>query len=300
MASFNYRYPNSQLERDSDFLEVKVVEYKAPGFDMGSDTQALSMGTSSKSLKGNIENPLGYIFLPIPESIQDSNGVTWGEDGINGLAAKGFELTKGAMQNDNLFKGLGGLMKGAGSTFSDIAVDGSSMDMATTWLASEAMNTLGANTSVGGLLARSSGQILNPNTELLFQGIQLRAFNFDFDFAPRDEREAETIKKIIRTFKINMSARNSSKDSSTNGLFIKSPNVFQLKYKTGSNDHQFLHQFKPMALSNMAVNYTGSGTYSTYDDATPVHMKLSLSFQELNPVYAEDYEEDQGLTGVGY
>jgi len=300
MASFNYRYPNSQLERDSDFLEVKVVEYKAPGFDMGSDTQALSMGTSSKALKGNIENPLGYIFLPIPESIQDSNGVSWGEDGINGLAAKGFELTKGAMQNDNLFKGLGGLIKGAGSAFGNVAVDGSSMDMATTWLASEAMNTLGANTSVGGLLARSSGQILNPNTELLFQGIQLRAFNFDFDFAPRDERESETIKKIIRTFKINMSAKNSSKDSSTNGLFIKSPNVFQLKYKTGSDDHQFLHQFKPMALSNMAVNYTGSGTYSTYNDATPVHMKLSLSFQELNPVYAEDYEEEQGLTGVGY
>ena len=300
MASFNYRYPNSQLERDSDFLEVKVVEYKAPGFDMGGKGQTFSMGSSTKALKGNIENPLGYIFLPIPESIQDSNGVSWGEDGINGLAAKGFAATKDAMGSDNLFGGLGGLLKDGANGIGSLAADGSTMDMATTWLASEAMNTLGANTSVGGLLARSSGQILNPNTELLFQGIQLRAFNFDFDFAPRDERESETIKRIIRTFKINMSARNSSKDSSTNGLFIKSPNVFQLKYKTGSGDHQFLHQFKPMALSNMAVNYTGSGTYSTYDDATPVHMKLSLSFQELNPVYAEDYEEDQGLTGVGY
>tara|TARA_B100000945_G_scaffold287914_1_gene259853 strand:+ start:2521 stop:3423 length:903 start_codon:yes stop_codon:yes gene_type:complete len=300
MASFNYRYPNSQLERDSDFLEVKVVEYKAPGFDMGGQGQTFSMGSSSKALKGNIENPLGYIFLPIPESIQDSNGVSWGEDGINGLAAKGFQATKDAMGSDNLFGGLGGLLKEGAGGIGALAADGSTMNMATTWLASEALNTLGANTSVGGLLARSSGQILNPNTELLFQGIQLRAFNFDFDFAPRDERESETIKGIIRTFKINMSARNSSKDSSTNGLFIKSPNVFQLKYKTGSGDHQFLHQFKPMALSNMAVNYTGSGTYSTYDDATPVHMKLSLSFQELNPVYAEDYEEEQGLTGVGY
>tara|TARA_B100000131_G_scaffold32788_2_gene30446 strand:+ start:4190 stop:5092 length:903 start_codon:yes stop_codon:yes gene_type:complete len=300
MASFNYRYPNSQLERDSDFLEVKVVEYKAPGFDIGSDTQALSLGNSSKALKGNIENPLGYIFLPIPESIQDSNGASWGEDSINGLAAAGFNMSKKAIEKGNVFKALGGLFRDAGSTFKDIAVDGSSMNMATTWFASEAMNTLGANTSVGGLLARSSGQILNPNTELLFNGVELRGFNFDFDFAPRDERESETIKRIIRTFKINMSARNSSKDSSTNGLFIKSPNVFQLKYKTGSGDHQFLHQFKPMALRNMAVNYTGSGTYATYDDATPVHLKLSLTFQELNPVYAEDYEQDQGLTGVGY
>ena len=300
MASFNYRYPNSQLERDSDFLEVKVVEYKPPGFASTQSSQSFGMGSSNESLQGNIENPLGYIFLPIPESIQDSNGASWGEDSSNGLAARGISSSQNAIENSNLFKGLGGLFKEGVSSMQDIAVDGTSMNMASTWFASEAINTLGGNTSVGGLLARSSGQVLNPNKELLFQGVQLRGFNFDFDFAPRDERESDTIKRIIRTFKINMSPRNQSGDSSTNGLFIKSPNVFQLKYKTGSNDHQFLHQFKPMALSNMAVNYTGSGTYSTYNDATPVHMKLSLSFQELNPVYAEDYEKDQGLTGVGY
>ena len=54
-----------------------------------------------------------------------------------------------------------------------------------------------------------------------------------------------------------------------------------------------------MALVNMSVNYTGSGTYATYSDATPVHMKLSLSFQELNPVYAEDYDKE-GKDGVGF
>ena len=55
-----------------------------------------------------------------------------------------------------------------------------------------------------------------------------------------------------------------------------------------------------MALLNMAVNYTGAGTYTTYDDATPVHMKLDLSFQELNPVYAEDYDSEEGKEGVGF
>ena len=34
------------------------------------------------------------------------------------------------------------------------------------------------------------------------------------------------------------------------------------------------------------------------DDKTPVHMKLDLSFQELVPVYASDYDEAQ--EGVGY
>ena len=40
----------------------------------------------------------------------------------------------------------------------------------------------------------------------------------------------------------------------------------------------------------MSVNYTGSGTYATYDDGTPVHMKLDISFKELNPIYREDHE----------
>ena len=44
-----------------------------------------------------------------------------------------------------------------------------------------------------------------------------------------------------------------------------------------------------MALKNMSVNYTGSGTYATYTDTSPVHYKLNLQFQELDPIYAEDY-----------
>ena len=299
--AFKYRYPNTQLERDSDFLEIKVVEYKPPGFNPGSEGQSFSLTTSSQSLKKNIEKPLGYIFLPMPEQIQDTNNVGWGEDSINGVAARGFALSQNAIESDNPAKGVADLLTGTGKAIGDISADGSAMNLASTFFASKAVNTLGGNTSVGGLLARSSGQILNPNKELLFSGVELRGFNFDFGFYPRDEKESDTIKQIIRTFKINMNARNSSKgNSNTSGLFIKSPNVFQLKYKSGGRDHPFLHQFKPMALSNMSVNYTDSGTYATYDDATPVGISMSLQFQELNPVYAEDYEKDKGLTGVGY
>ena len=101
---------------------------------------------------------------------------------------------------------------------------------------------------------------------------------------------------MLRLFKKSMSA----KKGGDKGIFISSPDVFKLCYKTGGENHKFLHNFKPMALLNMSVNYTGSGTYATYDDTTPVHMKLSLSFQELNPVYAEDYDTEEGSLGVGY
>jgi len=71
-----------------------------------------------------------------------------------------------------------------------------------------------------------------------------------------------------------------------------------LEYRTGNQKHPFLNSFKPMALTNMSVNYTASGAYSTYEDATPVHLQMNLAFQELNPVYFEDYTDSD--IGVGY
>ena len=115
--------------------------------------------------------------------------------------------------------------------------------------------------------------------------------------APRFDREAIEIKNIIRTFKKSMAARTSSGAGA--GLFIDSPNIFQLEYRSGNGKHPFLNSFKPCALTNMAVDYTASGAYATYEDATPVHMKLTLSFQELNPVYFSDYDDLNDI-GVGY
>jgi hypothetical protein len=79
--------------------------------------------------------------------------------------------------------------------------------------------------------------------------------------------------------------------------------VFRLKYMSGGQPHPYLNTFKICALTGTTVNYTASGTYATYSDATPVHMNMTLQFQELTPIYHEDYV-DQGrnfkLTGTGY
>ena len=293
------RYPNSRIDTDSDYLEIRVVEYQPPGFDASGET-GLKLGTSTEALQENIENPLGFIFLPIPENIQDSNAVSWGDDSINGLAAAGIKATKSAIESGNIAKGIYEGVQNFGGNALDAAGDATARQVASSFFASKAVNVLGGNTSLDGVLARSTGQIINPNMELLFNGVTLRSFSFSFDLAPRDERESDTIKRMLRIFKQNMQAKKSSDGGNTSGLFLRSPNVFQLNYKTGRRNHNFLHKFKPMALLNMAVNYTGAGTYATYDDTTPVHMKLDLSFQELNPVYQEDYDSEEGKEGVGF
>ena len=105
-----------------------------------------------------------------------------------------------------------------------------------------------------------------------------------------------------------MSAKKNGTGNNTKGVFISAPDLFQLTYMKGSKKHPFLNTFKPMALVDMQVNYTGSNTYSTFYDGMPTHLQMSLSFKELNPIYAEDYEDKDGYStafnekvpGVGY
>ena len=297
----SFRYPMARLENDSDYLEIKVVEYQPPGLEAGGGGQNLRLQTSSESLKKNKESILGKILLPVPESVTDSNGVTWGEDTLNGLAATALGIANDVISADSVKKAVTGGGERAGEAVKSLATDKGSISAINSIFASAAVNALGGTTSPEGILARQSGSILNPNMELLFGGVQLRTFSFDFDFAPRDSRESNEIKKIIRAFKVSMNAKNGSTgDDPSNGLFIKSPDIFQLTYKTGSKNHEFLHKFKPMALLNMAVNYTGAGTYATYDNTAPIHMKMNLTLQELNPIYSEDYETEEGKEGTGF
>jgi hypothetical protein len=46
------------------------------------------------------------------------------------------------------------------------------------------------------LLSRATGQVINPNLELLFNGPQLRPFSFTFKLAARSKEEGQTFLKL--------------------------------------------------------------------------------------------------------
>ena len=286
----SYRYPQKKIDKKDDYLEIFVVDYVPPGVDLSGSS--LLQRTSTEALESqSLKNPLYQILLPMPQGISDTNMVKWGEDTINPLEAAGVGLAEDVVKGENPLTKVSQMVKSA-------LTNGNGQNLVTSYMSAKAVGTLGGNVTAEGVLARTSGQVLNPNMELLFQGVQLRSFNFTFNLAPREESEAKAIKNIIRTFKASMAAKTSSGTGA--GLFISSPEIFQLTYKSGNKKHPFLHSFKPCALVSMGVDYTGSGVYATYEDATPVHMKLSLSFQELNPIYFDDYDKIPLTDGVGY
>jgi hypothetical protein len=97
-----------------------------------------------------------------------------------------------------------------------------------------------------------------------------------------------------------MAAKSSAEGSGPRGLFIKAPDVFELQFKRGSSKHPFLYSMKTCALTKMSVDYMRTGNYITYEDSTPVQLAMALSFTELNPIYAEDYNDISENEGVGF
>jgi len=249
---------------------------------------------SDQYSKGKV---LNSVILPIPGNISDSQAVTYGEDNLNSIAAAAVGAVAKGVRGDNLLGSLSGIVNNViGGTKEILGSEGAG-NASALFFGSMAANVFGANTSFEGLLSRTTGQIINPNLELLFTSVALRFFTLYFNFVPRSGPEGEAVKQIIRMFKKAMSAKSGS--DFTN-LTLAAPNVFRLTYKSGSANHPFLNKFKVMALDNMAVNYTASGQYATYDNGTPVHMQMQLSFKELNPIFAEEYDVGSGLEGVGY
>ena len=243
---------------------------------------------SKETMKGDSR----YIWLPIPQQVSDSIQVDYAQDTLSPIQAAGMALASTGISDPGKMAGQIAQVlrdvttKGAGLSDQNI-------NALQTVLAGKAINQLGANVNPQSLITRSSGQILQSNLELLFNGVTLRTFPFVFDFTPRSGPESEMVRDIIRTIKMATCAKQGD------GLFINSPDLFQFQYVSGGeNDHPFLNKFKIGVLENVSVDYTASGTYATYQDGTPVHIRMSLTLKEINPIYKEDYDIEP--EGVGY
>ena len=137
-----------------------------------------------------------------------------------------------------------------------------------------------ANNITGGLI----GQVVNPNLEVFFSRVGLRTFQFRWTLVPRNERESRIIKEMIWQFK-----KASAPELAQGGWFTTVPHVFKIQYKTGSQDNHWLNKIKACALTNINVNYTAGGSWSTLEDGAPTAVGLQMNFQELKAIISEDY-----------
>ena len=296
IPSRNLRYPkNEQIHDSTDYLKIDIVEYEPIGDKLVGDPG--SRRTNGKKI-------LHSIILPIPPNVQDGNAVSYSDSSMNALTAAIAGGSGDVMKEIPKLIGGGDLnaLKGKlGGRIDQTGLDlEGAQDLITKQLAASAAGVFGGNVSLDQLQARQEGKIFNPNMELLFNGPTLRSFRFSFKMTPRSKEEAVEVRDIINTFKRSMAPKTvTSGNSGSQNLYLKTPDIFELKYMQGGGEHSFLHQFKQCFLENMSVNYTAEGTYATYEDGTPISLVMNLSFKELEPIYDIDYH-DEVSTGVGF
>ena len=281
------RYPREILSETTDYLQIQILEYKRPGFTRGGPGK----NRAFKDGSGVAKQMTDAIILPIPSNIQDGNSVSYSDDSLDGFTAGIYNaIDPKSVGSVDAGTAIMDQMSKVANVFSDPEVAkryGQS-------LAAQAANIpFGGNLSLGQIVAREEGQIINPNVELLFNGVTLRSFKFSFKMTPRGQTEAGEIRKIINTLKKSMAPKTAGSDK-----FLKTPNIFQLTYKKGNSIHPYLHLFKETFLTDMSVNYTGEGVYATYNDGSPISYTMDLSFKEIEPIYEVDYTDVKH--GVGF
>ena len=274
----NHVFPTS-IDPGQDVLKFNMMKYVPKKFDQ----KTFGFEDRAKDTRGR---SIGSVILPIPAGIGDAQAVSWGGSSMSAIQAALAQAALAAISNPE--KGVDSLLTSAQKVADNSGEVGTALANTLAGMASGNQN----------LITRTTGAILNPNLDLLFQAPTLRPFNFNFSLSPRDPKEAETVMKIIRFFKQGMSPIRSKSN-----LFLKSPHTFQLQYllREGrrSREHPFINKFKECALQSFGVQYTPTGNYSTFSDGVMTQYNISMTFTELEPVFNDDYG-DQDLAEIGF
>jgi hypothetical protein len=335
----NLKYPiDADYGNTQDYIQINQFTYKPPsgniffpegpeggmseGFSQAVDS--LTQGVPSGTPK---EKAIGLVKLPMPNSLADSNNVSWGPDQLNALTAAAVAASMGAsgeaitaIRNfastmskrtpmENVTEGLGKVGEGVENLLSELGIamgDFNAADkkninlLGRTVIGSQLLNLLQFQVSPESILSRGAGVIPNSNLALLFNAPTLREFTFSWKMSPRSREEATRVNNILRFFKQGMAPKKASNTKSGGGsFFLGTPNIFDIHFKTAkTKDYQILDRndsvlrIKTCACTGAAVNYTPEGMWNAYEKGQPVAITLTLRFNELEPIFDTDYDNN--------
>ena len=310
-------YPADLLENLQDTFRITRYQYSAPYKDIFNGTadigKILTQGLSRSSV---LETPIGTVILPMPNQVSDSNNTSWGDDYMNPLSTAATALvTKdpGSAAVTQILSGLGEIAQIPGAAnipqiamLSRLAAAGgldneNVQAQIKAAAASFLLKRAGFEVSPESILARGNGVIPNSNLALIFNNVTLRQFGFSYKMSPRSEKEAANVRRIIRFFKEGMAAKKQQGVGGGGGgaagaasLFLGTPDIFRLEYKSGNKSIKGVNKFKVCALQSFSVNYTAENQWESYDDDSapgqPVSLIMQMQFKEIEPIYDTDYQ----------
>lgn len=275
------------LDTDKSTTKVRGDGAREVGFAKGGGGPRFvsGLGTNSGHLRNTsvIGSPTmkrldQVIAMPMPDAVVTDHSTMWSK-AEGGMVSAVLSLGDGVVSN-----GLDGA-----AAIGKTALLGAASGV--TGLLSQ-LDLDGANTATKLLTKRST----NPRNEFLFDGVNNRSFNFQWDLIPKSEREARKIKDILDRFKLLMYPE---LDQSTAGNFYLFPAMFDITFYRGSQENEWLYRTSTCALTNMIVNYSGAGQWaSAGDSGSPVAYNVTLQFTEAEFLHRDRFKSKNNPKGV--
>ena len=164
---------------------------------------------------------------------------------------------------------------------------------------------------IGDVLAIREGAIVNPYTYQVFGGMSHRQFSYQFDFVPKNAKEAREVANICDMFlyymlpskgggvfdnsamrdqfiesnKANLKAGEGPTNSAAieSKHFLKMPSTWEITYWRDGNSLTHIQQPNPCFLDSCNITYGGDTQNLLHTDGSPVKTSIELSFTEIEP-----------------
>jgi hypothetical protein len=297
------KYPGDMIDADTDYVMFQFSEYSPPFKADSNDVSRNVNPTASYNSSGQEYKPTGLptIILYMPEDISTGFKANWGGKNFSNIGANIMKTAGGQDLSSKLTQITTGL---------DEALT-NAIPMAGAQIVNAAIGKItGESVSLDEFFGGTRGVILNPNSELLFSGLDMR--NLNYKLVARSAEEATIIENIIKTFKMGMLPYGNSDYRDVGGAFfanaltgdvgalfggennslaanyIKVPDVCRVSFMRGGTLNKNVPQYKMCALTQVDVSYTPDGTYATTRDGRMVAYQMSLNFQETKLIFRED------------
>lgn len=287
--SSSLRYPNVAYQNNSDYVKFKFYDYTAPFSTQG---QAAAGGNlfggigayNASSSAAGLKATGAEVFLYMPEDIEGEYGANWQDTNLSNVAKGALGTFGGAAGGD-----LGKSLQSAAGMVKEVTDNFISEGTGVANIISSALQQSNfGSVSVNDVFSVTTGQILNPNTEILYKGPKMRNFSLSFKMAPKNDAEAVIIKNIIRTFKYATLPKYGGAGTDKSASFVRVPQIVDVTFMTGGQENPWVTQFKPCVISGLNISYTPDGAWATYTDGSPVATTMRISFQETKMVYADE------------
>ena len=245
----------------------------------------------NKKFKGNIA-------LYVPEAVNTTYGLDWQmSDDMVGVALLEdvFKLIRANQTGTNTEGILGSIAEQVALQAAPGTVDAIS-------------SLVGVNFGGQAALENLTKKVRNPHIAFLFKGVNQRTFSFEFNFTPQNLREVEEVHNIIKVFK-----KHALPELDESQRFLRYPSLFDISYQSSFNQstpdqletgNGFLYRLKPSVITNIGVDYSGGGVFSTFEDqamqdldgktiggAPATNIKLTLDFAETSLLTRQDIVE---------